>query len=72
MEFERVTPELPDIIINTSAAKDHVAELELWIHVIKECCQGTMATLPFKSLPNKSLIHLFIHLCFCPNAMPVK
>ena len=39
MEFNKVIPELPEVNINTSAASEHVAEVERHIRIIKERCR---------------------------------
>ena len=36
MEFDKVIPELPGMVVNTSAAKEHVADIEQRIRVVKE------------------------------------
>ena len=38
MEYDKVAPEIPEVVINTSAALDHVAEVERQIRVVKERC----------------------------------
>ena len=35
MKFDKVIPEIPEVAINTSAASEHVAEVEHHIRVIK-------------------------------------
>ena len=48
MEFEKVKDEMPSCIINTIAAKEHVAEIVRQIKIIKEWAWRTLDTLPFK------------------------
>ena len=62
MEFNKVAPELPDVIINTSTAPEHVAEVERSIRVVKERFRVCMSVMPFKRLPNIMTINL-VHFC---------
>ena len=39
-EFEKVKAELPSIVCNTTAAKEHVAEAERQIRTVKERSGG--------------------------------
>ena len=36
MAFDKVIPELPGMVVNTSATKEHIAEIEQRIRVVKE------------------------------------
>ena len=47
MEFNEVIPEIPEVIINTSAASEHVAEVKRRIRVIKERFRACLLVLPF-------------------------
>ena len=58
MEFDKVVPEIPEVVINTSTASEHVAEVKRCIRVIKERCQSC----PFKKIPNIMMINL-VHFC---------
>jgi len=42
-EFEKVKAELPSIVVNTTASKEHVTEAERMIHTVKERCRGSWA-----------------------------
>jgi hypothetical protein len=46
MEFKKLVDLLPNVAINTTAARVHVGEIEQKIQVIKERARGTMNTLP--------------------------
>ena len=79
MEFDKVTVEMPDIMINTSAAKEHVAEVEHCIRIIKEWARATASVLPFTALLNImaiNLIHVFwlkmnsIKFCYTDKFSP--
>ena len=56
MEFNKVIPELPEVVINTSAASEHVAEVECRNRVIKERFRANLAMVPFKSIQNVIII----------------
>jgi hypothetical protein len=72
MEFEKLKDVLPNITINTMAAKEHVGEIERKIQVIKERARGMMATLPYLTLPLIMIIKL-MHFCVLwLNSFPVK
>ena len=72
VEFIKVIPEILQVVISTSAASEHVAEVEKQIRVIKEQCQACMVVMPFRKRPNIMAINL-VHFCvFWINAMPVN
>jgi hypothetical protein len=72
MEFEKLVDLLQNVTINTTAAREHVGEIERKIRVIKERARGTMSTLPYPQLPRLMTIEL-MHFCIMwMNAFPVK
>ena len=72
MEFEKLVDLLPNVTVNTMAAREHVGEIERKIRVIKERARGTMNTLPYPQLPRLMTIKL-MHFCVMwMNAFPVK
>ena len=58
MECDKVTPEIPKVGINASAASEHVAEVESRIRVVKERCRACMSVLPFKKITNVIKINM--------------
>jgi hypothetical protein len=50
-EFEKLRNLVPILVINTTAAKEHVPEVEHKIRLIKERGRGILNTLPFKKMP---------------------
>jgi hypothetical protein len=62
MEFEKLKDLLPRITLNTTAAREHVGEIERKIRVIKERARGTISVLPYQMLP-KLLIIKLMHFC---------
>ena len=55
-EFEKVKELLLTIVCNTTAAKEHVAEAERNIRVVKERNRGVVNTLPFTYIPRRTKI----------------
>jgi hypothetical protein len=58
-KFEKVCAHVPGFNINTTAAVEHVREIEQKLRVVKECVCGIICTLPNKTLPQQMVIHLF-------------
>jgi len=73
MEFDSTVNELMGkTVVNTSAAKEHVAEIERCIRTVKERCRGIAATLPYKCLPKMIVTNLVYFAVLWLNAFPVK
>ncbi len=60
------------IILNTTAANEHVPKIERQIRVIKERVRATRHTLPFKVIPLTMLIELIYSSTLWINAFPPK
>jgi hypothetical protein len=71
-EFESLRNLIPILSINTTAAKEHVPEIERRIRTIKERGRAILNTLPFKKLPLIVLIELIHHVVMWLNAFPSK
>ncbi len=72
MEFEKLKTMMPHVALNTTAAREHVREVEQKIRVIKERARGTFNTLPYKKLQKLMMIEL-LHFCVMwMNLFPVK
>jgi hypothetical protein len=50
-EFEKLRVLIPILVVNTTAAKEHMWEVERRIRLIKECGRGILNTLLFKKMP---------------------
>jgi hypothetical protein len=50
-EFEKVRDHVPSVNINTTAASEHVGEIEQKKRVVKEQARGIIFTLPYKTVP---------------------
>ena len=71
-EFEKIRALVPNLHINTTAANEHVPEIERRIRLIKERGRGYLNTLPFKKMPQLILIELIYHAVLWLNAFPSK
>jgi len=71
-EFESLRSLIPIVSINTTAAKEHVPDVECQIRLIKERGRGIVNTLPFKKLPRIVIIELIYHVVLWLNGFPMK
>ena len=71
-KFEKVKDSLPTILCNTTAAKEHVAEAERKIRVVKEQNRGVVKTLLFTYIPRRMKIEFIYFVTIWLNAFPVK
>ena len=63
---------MPNMVINTSAVLEYVAEVERRIRVVKERAHAIISLLPFKYIPDVITINL-LHFCvFWLNMLPIK
>jgi hypothetical protein len=69
-EFECLRSDLPDINLNTTAASEHVPDVERQIRFIKERSRAIRSTLPFKALPGRIIIELVYYATLWLNAFP--
>jgi hypothetical protein len=71
-EFESLRNLIPILAINTTAAKEHVPDVERQICLIKERGRGIVNTLPFRKLPHTVIIELIYHVVLWLNGFPMK
>lgn len=72
-KFKPLKQLIPSLVINTTAAKEHVPEIERQIRLIKERGHGILNTLPFRlKILKLILIALVYHIILWLNAFPVK
>jgi hypothetical protein len=69
-EFEPIWNDINGTILNTTAASEHVPEIERHICVIKERARAIVSTLLFKNLPSRMIIELIHFILLWPNAFP--
>ena len=65
VEFERIKDEMTSFIINTTAAKEHVAEIEHQIRTAKDQPQSILNTLQYKQLLCLIIIELLHFIVMC-------
>ena len=71
-EFKMVKNELPFIVYNNTTAKEHVAEAEHPIRVVKEKHRGVLCTVPYKYVPQRMKMETLYFVVLWTNAFPVK
>ncbi|KAL7461201.1 hypothetical protein ACHAXS_001624, partial [Conticribra weissflogii] len=71
-EFDKVTGLLPEVVVNTTSAGEHVGDIERHIRTIKERGRGIVNTLPYKRMPARMLIELVYFCVMWLNAVPNK
>jgi hypothetical protein len=57
MEFEKLKTLMTHAALNTTAAQEHIGEIEQKIRVIKESARGMFNTLPYKKMMVIELLH---------------
>ena len=72
MEFTKIENDMEDVVINTTAAREHVGEIERQIRTVKERARCVISTLPYKYLHHQLIIHLIYFVTFWLNAFPNK
>jgi len=71
-EFEKFKNELPLVVCNTTAAKEHVSEAERSICTIKERMRGIVGTLPFEFILRRLKMGFIYCVVLWLNAFPAK
>jgi hypothetical protein len=71
-EFENLQNLVPILVIDTTAAKEHVPEIKRKIRLIKERGRGILNTLPFKKMPRLMLRELVYHVVLWLNTFPAN
>ena len=70
MEFEKIKDEFMLVYINTTAAREHVGEIECRIHIIKERCRAIIGTLPYSYYHKQVIIHLMYFVIMFLHVIP--
>ncbi len=71
-KFEKLRNLVPVLAVNTTAMKEHVPKVERRTRLIKERSRGILNTLPFKKMPQITLVELICHVMLWLNAFPTK
>jgi hypothetical protein len=69
-EFKPLRSQIHGTILNTTAASEHVPEIERQLRGIKERARAIVSTLPFKNLPSRMIIELIHFVVLLFNAFP--
>ncbi|KAL7532846.1 hypothetical protein ACHAWF_004258 [Thalassiosira exigua] len=72
MEFDKLVDKVPLLEINTTAAREHVGDIERGIRVIKERARTMRADMPFAQLPRNFIVRLVFVALFWLNGFPAK
>ena len=67
-----IDPILGKTVVNNTAAREHVAEIERSIRTVKERCREVVSTPPFDVLPKLIITNIIKFGVFWLNAFPVK
>jgi hypothetical protein len=67
-EFDAVKEYVPFLEVNTTAAREHVGEIERSIRTVKERTRCATSEFPFQSIPTKVLIYTVYNVCMWLNA----
>ena len=60
-----------EINLNTTAADEHVPEIERHTRVVKECARSVWNTLPFDHMPHVIILELMRQVVMWLNDFPV-
>jgi hypothetical protein len=71
-EFKKVKAELPMLVCNSTAVKEHMSKAKCSIRTIKERTGGVVCTLPFTYIPRRLKIEFIYFVTLWLNAFPVK
>ncbi|KAL7472774.1 hypothetical protein ACHAXS_013136 [Conticribra weissflogii] len=71
-EFEKIKPMLPEVLVNTTSAGEHVGDIERHIRTIKERARGITCTLPYRSMLARMIVKLVYFCVMWLNAVPNK
>eukprot|EP00956_Cyclotella_meneghiniana_P009213 scaffold12647_cov40-Cyclotella_meneghiniana.AAC.2 len=73
MEFKKLEDGTTEVMINTTAAREHVTDIERYIRSIKDRCRSVMSELPYKEcMPDVFVIFLLKFVILWMNAFPAK
>jgi hypothetical protein len=71
MEFETVCDTFEDGFINTTAAREHVGDIERGIRFLEERARCVLSEVPFKHcMPDLFVVHLMMFVAMWINAFP--
>jgi hypothetical protein len=69
MEFVKLEDKSEWVLINTTAAREHVTDIERSIRTVKDRCRSVLSEVPYKQcMPDQFLIHLVKFVVMWLNA----
>ena len=71
-EFDAVKEHLPFLQVNTTAAREHVGEIERELQTVKERVWCTAGEFPFQNIPTMVLIYTVYNVCLWLNVFPIR
>jgi hypothetical protein len=73
-EFESMRGDLAEmnIMLNATAADEHVSDVERYIRTVKERCRCIYNTLPFTRMPARLIIEMVYYSVFWLNCFPIR
>ena len=71
-EFDAVKEYVPFLQINTTAAREHVGEIERELRTVKEQVRCTTGEFPFQSILTMILIYTVYNVCLWLNVFPIR
>ena len=69
MEFDKIKDVIPMVEFNTTAAREHVPEIERHIMTIKERVRSVTLELPFNPVPMLVLVQTVYTICLWLNVI---
>ena len=73
MEADKISDSVVgNVVVNTTAAKEHVAEIERLARTVKERGRCVVSQLPFSCLPKLIVVNIIYHVVLWLNAFPCK
>ena len=73
MEADKISDSVVgNVVVNTTAAKEHVAEIERLARTVKERGRCVVSQLPFSCLPKLIVVNIIYHVALWLNAFPCK
>jgi len=71
MEFKKLEEGSSEVLVNTTAAREHVTDIERCIRTIKERCRSIISELPYKHcMPDVFIVFLLRFVVLWLNAFP--
>jgi hypothetical protein len=70
-DFECLMDDIPELDLNTTAASEHMPDIERQIKVIKDRTRAIMITFPFKRLPSRVIIEMMQYMIQWLNGFPL-